>query len=120
MTHNTLQEVEILKSENQELKYKLAALEEQNNEVSIILIDNAIKTGILLMGGRQSWIAIANNFPIDCREVLNSLKVSASSSREFWDIRKWEIEDPEGLQKMKNSMPHEYKKLFDSYYIKRK
>ena len=69
MTQNIIsQELQILQAENNELKSKLSVLEQQNNEASIILIDNAIKTGIIQIGARQAWIALANNFPNDCRE----------------------------------------------------
>ena len=121
MSHNELlQEIASLRIENEELKTKLSALEKQNSQASETLIDNAILSGLIQVDGKKSWVQLANNFPNDCREALNALKHDASKSRVDWDIRKWETEDPDGLLKVKSSMPLVHKRLFDSYYLKSK
>jgi ATP-dependent protease ClpP protease subunit len=134
-----------LVAENDELKARLKAIEDKENEAketalndlkdkATVMVDKAITEKKIEESEKEATIEMAvNNFSFvenmlnKITNVKNAVKVfdvknvvspKGSEDRSEWTIRDWEKKDAKGLTEIKNSTPALYTEMYDKHYNK--
>ena len=123
-----------LKAKDAKIQELEAKLKTQNDATINNAIEAAVKDGRITADQKADWKSmLENNLEnglklignlqprVDVNKALNNNSnlgnpSAISNDRKDWDIRKWETEDPSGLENMYKNNKEEYDRLSKAYY----